>query len=189
MRLNSDALLTFSDIIWGFAVVFEGRVPMYVAKVEALSGMVTAQVLVKLPSSVVTVIVAVPSLMPVTTPFATVATDSLLLFHITFWLVAVPGSTEAVNFPVVPAVRDSVVGVKLTPVPSTAVLTVTVQDSVLLPSSVVTVIVAVPRLTPVTSPLNDTVAMESLLLLHVTDLFALAGETVATKVSLPPTVM
>jgi hypothetical protein len=50
----------------------------------------------------------------------------------------------------------------------TAVLTVTAQIAVLLPSAVVTVIVALPADTAVTKPLDDTVATEVELLLHDT---------------------
>ena len=54
------------------------------------------------------------------------------------------------------------------------------QVAVLPPSSVVTVIVAVPSFTPVTNPLLSTVATAVLLLSHVTFLFvALEGVTVA----------
>ena len=47
-------------------------------------------------------------------------------------------------------------------------LTVTLQVAVLPPSSVVTVMVAVPFATPVTLPLASTVAMVALLDAHVT---------------------
>jgi hypothetical protein len=46
--------------------------------------------------------------------------------------------------------------------------TVTAHVAVLLPSAVVTVIVAVPTAIPVTLPLDDTVATEVLLDFHVT---------------------
>jgi hypothetical protein len=68
-------------------------------------------------------------------------------------------------------------------------LTVTAQVDVLLPSVVVTVIVAFPAAMPETTPLDDTVAMPAALLLHVTALFvALVGATVAVSVSVPPIV-
>jgi hypothetical protein len=44
----------------------------------------TAQVAVLLPSTVVTVITALPAAMPVITPFVIIATAVLLLFHVTF---------------------------------------------------------------------------------------------------------
>lgn len=62
---------------------------------------------------------------------------------------------------------------------SSAALTVTVAASDLLPSCVVTVIVASPSATPVTVPLLDTVATASSELLYDTDLFvAVDGATV-----------
>ena len=67
---------------------------------------VTAQVSVKLPSAVVTVMVAEPAATGVTTPAATVATLSSLDFQVTFLLVASAGATVAVRVPVSPpAVR------------------------------------------------------------------------------------
>jgi len=69
-------------------------------------------------------------------------------------------------------------------------VTVTVIDAVRLPSTVVTVIVAVPEDTPVTTPLALTVAMFVLLDDHVTLRFgAVAGVTVASSCSVLPTVM
>ena len=67
-------------------------------------------------------------------------------------------------------------------------LTVTVQVAVLLPSSEVAVIVALPAALAVTSPLASTVATEVLLLVQFTFLLvALLGATVAVKVSEAPT--
>ena len=60
--------------------------------------------------------------------------------------------------------------------------TVIAQVAVLFPSSVVTVIFAVPADAAVTNPLSFTVATASLLLLHATVLLlALAGATVAVS--------
>jgi hypothetical protein len=68
-------------------------------------------------------------------------------------------------------------------------LTVTVQVAVIPPSTVLTVIIAFPAATALTTPVAETVAIAVLLLLHVTFLFvALVGETVAINVSVPPTV-
>jgi hypothetical protein len=70
-----------------------------------------------------------------------------------------------------------------------AAVTVTTQVDVLLPSAVVTVIVALPAVTAVTKPLDDTVAIEVALLLHDTFwLVALEGAMVAVNVSALPTV-
>ena len=60
-------------------------------------GTVTVQVAVLLPSSVVTVIVAVPAETAVTTPSVTVATLELDEDHVTFWLSALDGEIVAVN--------------------------------------------------------------------------------------------
>ena len=56
------------------------------------------EALFPLPSAAVTVMVAVPALTAVTSPFAsTVATLVLLLSHVTFLLVASSGCTVAVK--------------------------------------------------------------------------------------------
>ncbi len=146
----------------------------------------------KPPSAVFTVIVAVPAATPVTTPAElTVATEVLLLVHVTLLLVALAGDTVAVSVAVPPTDMLAVVGVTVTPVTGTlAVVTVTVQVAVKPPSAVFTVIVVVPAATPVTTPAELTVATEVLLLVHVTLLLvALAGDTVAVSVAVPPTDM
>ena len=75
---------------------------------------------------------------------------------------------------------------KLTPVTAMG-FTVTVHVAFLPPSDVVTVIVAVPTETAVTTPEEDTVATDGLFEDQVTDLFvALAGATVATSVPVSP---
>jgi hypothetical protein len=73
-------------------------------------------------------------------------------------------------------------------VPLFSSVTVTEQVAVLLPSSVLTAIVAVPSDTAVTRPVADTVATDGLLLLQTTFLLAaLEGETVAVNCSVAPT--
>ncbi len=68
----------------------------------------------------------------------------------------------------VPPIRiDAVVGLTVTPVTNIGFTVITLV-AVLEPSCVVTVIVAVPTLTPVTSPVALTVATAVLLLLQVT---------------------
>jgi hypothetical protein len=68
-------------------------------------------------------------------------------------------------------------------------VTVTAQVAVLAPSTVVTVMVAEPAATAVTTPVELTVATLVLLLLQVTFLLvALAGDTVAVRVAVCPTV-
>ena len=144
---------------------------------------VTAQVAVLLPSAVVTVIVAVPDATAVTFPeVETVATLVLLLLQVTFLFVALLGATVAVSVSVAFGANVSVVLFRLTPV--TGTVTVTEHVAVLLPSAVVTVIVAVPAAMAVTKPDVETVATDVLLLFQVTFLFvALEGETVAVSVS------
>ena len=64
---------------------------------------VTWQVAVLPPSSVVAVIVAVPSAIAVKTPLFTLTIFTLLLVHVTFLFVAFSGITVAVNVSVVPS--------------------------------------------------------------------------------------
>ena len=66
--------------------------------------------------------------------------------------------------------------------------TVTVHIAVLCPSSVVAVMTALPIEMPLTTPCEDTVALDSSLLDHITFLFeAFSGKTVATSVAVLPT--
>jgi hypothetical protein len=145
---------------------------------------VKAQVAVLFPSTVVTVIVAVPTDTAVTVPLDTVATAELLVAQFTFLFVASPGLTVALRVPFPPTARERLVLFRLTPLTeTTADATVTVQVAVLLPSAVVTVIVAVPGDFAVTVP-PDTVATAELLVVQLTFLFvALLGLTVAVRVS------
>ena len=129
---------------------------------------VMTEVAVKLPSAVVTVIVAVPTETPVTSPVAlTVATAVLLLLQVTLWFVAFAGAIVAANCCVPPIRIEAVVGDTLTPVTSIG-LTVITLVAVLEPSCVVTVMVAVPTDTPVTRPAALTVATAVFELLQVT---------------------
>lgn len=152
---------------------------------------VTEQLAVFEPSAVVTVMVAVPALTAVTFPeVLTVATDVFEDFQLTFLFVAVNGETVAVRVSDAPSVRVNVDLFRLTPVTETvAALTVTVQLAVFVPSSVVTVIVAVPALTAVTLPVLLTVATDVFDDLQLTFLFvAVDGATVAVSVSDVPSV-
>ena len=63
---------------------------------------------------------------------------------------------------------EAVAGAKVTPVTETEPETVTTQVAVLAPSWVVTVIVAEPAATPVTKPVELTVATAVLLEVHET---------------------
>ena len=166
-------------------MAFGANVSVVLFRLTPVTGTVTvtAQVAVLLPSAVVTVIVAVPDATAVTFPAVeTVATLVLLLLQVTFLFVALLGETVAVSVSVAFGANVSVVLFRLTPV--TGTVTVTAQVAVLLPSAVVTVIVAVPDATAVTFPAVETVATLVLLLLQVTFLFvALLGEIVAVSVS------
>ena len=141
---------------------------------------VTIHDAVKLPSTVVTVMVAVPSFIPVTLPISsTVATVGLLLDHVTALLVAPKGITEAFNCIICPVEMLISLLSRVTPVTGT-LPTVTRQDAVKFPSTVVTVILATPVLSPVTFPVLSTCAIVLSLLVHVTALLlALVGVTVA----------
>ena len=134
--------------------------------------------------------VASPTFTAVTLPLAsTVAISGLSDFHVTFWLVASSGRTVAVRVSLPPTRRLVSLLLSFTPVTLISLsLTVTLQVAVLPPSSVVTVIVASPAFTPVTLPLASTEAIAALLDFHVTFLFAASlGDTVAVRVSVPPT--
>jgi hypothetical protein len=140
----------------------------------------------------VTVIVTVPAALAVTTPEEeTVATDVLLEDHVTDLSVAFEGVTVAVNVWVSPTVIDSDVLLRLTPVTETVLaLTVTEHVAFFPPSFVVTVIVVVPAAFAVTTPEEETVATDVLLVDHVTDLsVALVGATDADSVCSSPSVM
>ena len=129
---------------------------------------VIAEVAVFPPSCVVTVIVAEPCATPLTNPLEfTVATPVLLELQLTVLFVAFDGDTVAVSCVLAPTFTDAVVGDTLTPVTAT-LFTVIAEVAVLLPSCVVTVIVAVPAATPVTSPDAFTVATAGLLELQLT---------------------
>ncbi|MBA7556643.1 hypothetical protein ES705_49359 [subsurface metagenome] len=62
-----------------------------------------------LPSTVVTVIVAIPSVNGVTTPRATAATAGALEAQVTLLLAASAGATVAINVPVAPSAIKSMV--------------------------------------------------------------------------------
>ena len=68
------------------------------------------------PSSVVTVIVAVPAATAVTVPLETVATLSSLDDQVTVLFAAVDGATVAVSVSVSPTLRSSVFLLSVTPV-------------------------------------------------------------------------
>jgi len=149
-------------------IKIEAVVGLTVTPVTSIGFTVITLVAVLEPSCVVTVMVAVPTDTPVTSPLAlTVATAVLLLLQVTFWFVAFAGVMVELSCWVPPIRIEAVVGDTLTPVTSIG-LTVITEVAVLEPSAVVTVIVAVPTDTPVTIPVALTVATAVLLLLQVT---------------------
>ena len=91
----------------------------------------------------------------------------LLLDHVTPLFVAFSGLTVAVSCTASPAVALTDVLLSFTPVTFTVLFfTVMVQVAVFDPSSVFTVIFAVPAPLAVTFPAPSTVATDGLLLLH-----------------------
>lgn len=112
-----------------------------------------------------TVIVAEPAALAVTTPLdETVATDVLLEDQVTPLLVAFEGETVAFSVPVFPTVRLIEDLSRDTPVTATvALVTVTLQVAVLPPSAVLTVMVVLPAASAVTTPSDDAFATAGLL--------------------------
>jgi hypothetical protein len=95
--------------------------------------------------------VAFPVDTALTVPPDTVATAGALVLHDTFLFVALEGATVAVKVSVLPTVIVVDDLFKVTPVTETVpTVTVTEQVAVLLPSCVVTVIIALPADTAVT---------------------------------------
>lgn len=124
-------------------------------------------VLADLPS-LVAVTIDVPGPAAATRPIAdTVATEALLVVHVTVRSIAIVPSVSVmngVNVPVSPTVSASADGSWTNPTGTRDTVTATVA---VCPSDV-TVIVAVPAATPVTTPLLDAVATPLLLELKVT---------------------
>ena len=139
---------------------------------------VTVDDAVLFPSFVLQVIVACPTALPVTTPED--ETVAILLFeelHVTDLLVALLGEMVLARLTVLPTLTDVLAGDTLTLV--TAMIngsTLTPVIEVYPPSTVVHLIATVPSARPVTTPVEDTVAVSEFSDSHITDLFvALAG--------------
>ena len=141
------------------------------------------------PSSVLTVMVAPPTLTPVTTPFSTVATASSLLVQMIFLFVASAGATVAVSVSLSPTFNAIEVLSNDTPVTRTALsTTVMVIKSVLLPALAVTT--ALPGERAIALPALDTISTSSFDELHTRVLsVASSGRTTAVSVALSPTVI
>ena len=123
-----------------------------------------------------------PPLIVLTTAAApvaeTVATVGSLLDQFNVWLVALAGTKVAVSGALWP--RPMVAVDRLKRIPVNWTTTVTTQVACLAPSSVVTMIEAVPPETAVTNPVLEIVATAALLVDQITPRFvALLGETMA----------
>src|SRR2546426_740104 len=155
-------------------------------------GVVTVTADVPLCPSLVAVMVAEPTVTPVTRPLElTVATEVLLLDQLSDRSVSglrFASSGVAVSWTVLPSSTVAEAGGTI-PEPAGGLETVTA--AVPLCPSLVAVIVAVPATLPVTSPLALTVATEVLLLAHVTARpdsgFPFASFGVATSCTAGPT--
>ena len=113
---------------------------------------VTVHEAVLFPSSVFTVITAVPFAFAVTRPeLETDATLLLLLDHVTFRFAASRGATVARSCLESPTVRLSEDEFRVTPV-TWSIYTVTLQTATRLPSFVVTLIFVVPSFFAATMP-------------------------------------
>ena len=142
-----------------------------VTEATGAGGTVTVIAAVPLLPSLVAVTVAEPAATPVTTPLdETVAIPVLELDHVT----ARPESTApfasyavAVSCAVCPTLTLAVAGETLTDATGT-VTAVTLTEAVPLFPSLVAVMVAEPAAIPLTTPLDETVAMPVLELDHVT---------------------
>ena len=151
----------------------------------------TMHVAVLPPSSVLTVIVAVPIAFAVTTPLdETVATEVLLDDQVIPWLVAFDGWIVALRVTIFPTSKFIVLLSRDIPVTVTgAALTVTVQVAFFAPSDVVHVIVAEPVAMAVIVPSDATEATDILLEVQETSVFvASLGETVGVNLDVWPTV-
>ena len=162
---------------------------------------VTAQVAVKLPSVVVTVMVAVPTATAVTLPSAsTVATVSSSEVQVTLLSVASSGRTVAVRVAVPPSTSERVAGARVTSVTATgssgsgpgpgpgSVCSTTVTGQEANCPSTEAVMAEVPTAMATTVPSAVTCATPGLEDVHSTcrpD--ALAGSMVAVSDSVPPT--
>ena len=149
---------------------------------------VTVTALVPLLPSLVAAIVAEPGATPVTSPeLFTVATAAALVLQVTDRPVSgVPLASfgVAVSCTVAPACTDAGLGVTVTDATGTlAALTVIVAAPLVPPAAAV--IVAVPAATPLTRPLDETVATEPFELVQVNDVYFF-GRAVAVSCSVWP---
>ena len=123
------------------------------------------------------------------TPLLTVATDLFSLSQTTFLLVALEGVTVTTMVAVSPTFNVFTLSLRVNPVtPTTTAGTVTLHEAVFSPSTVFTVMTALPTDTAVTFPLPSTTATEGLEEDQVTALLAaFEGMTVQLRTVLLPT--
>jgi hypothetical protein len=132
--------------------------------------------------------------MPETTPLDDTKTLSVsLLLHVTFLFEALEGDMAAESASLPPTANVRLDLFRLTPLTEMVLLpgvvTVTMQDALLVPSAIeIALIAAEPAAFALTAPLLETVTTVVLLADQITLLFvALSGKTVALRVSLSPT--
>jgi hypothetical protein len=133
-------------------------------------GALTVIILVAvLPSPVLAVIIAVPSATAETSPcISTIATDMLSEDHVTVLSVALLGRIVALSCLLPPTNKTAPV-VGLTFIPDTATVFTVTGHAAVFPFMVFAVIVTAPAFTPLTMPLEETVATFLSLLDHLTD--------------------
>ena len=152
-----------------------------------LSATVTVHCAVKPPSTVVTVITAVPRAFAVTCPVSsTSATAGSEEDHVTSGKCASAGATVAVRGILASGARVISVTLRVTPV--TAIrLTVTTHVPVFPPSTEVAVMVTVPSLRPSILPFSSTVAISGSDVDHVTSFTReSSGSTTGSRVIFSP---
>ena len=150
---------------------------------------VTVQSAWRLPLLDKKLTVVEPAALAVTRPVSlTVATVVLLLPHIPVWSVVLLGVKVTLSCFVPLTIKEALETDIVTAVAST-LLTLTLQVSWKPPSAVVTVIVALPALTPVTTPPLTEATLESEEDQVTALLVASLGETVAVRLVVAPTLM
>ena len=168
---STVAMLSSEDVkVTVLSVVSSGRTralrstlsPIQRLSVSAVSSIasacfttVTLTVAVILPVSAAVAVMSVsPALIPVTVPFATVATEDSEDSHLRVLSFAFSGRAWTPRVSFLPA--PTVYSLSVKTISSTSCLTVKVHSAVLPSSSVVTVTVAVPLPTAVTTPFSST---------------------------------
>ena len=165
----------------------EALVLSRVIEATGVASTVIAQVASLSPA--LAVMVAVPSLMAVTTPSSTVAMDTSEVLQVTVLSVASSGFTVALRVTVSPTFKEALVLSKLIEDTSTTpLLTVTTQDPIFPPA--VAVMVDVPSAIATTFPFCSTVATDCFDDAHIISRsVAFEGEIVALNEMDSPTII